>query len=273
MCDPAVYAFWGGDRAECVKTYKVACVDDLSANGSKRTADQVESCAVARSRLTCDDILISATRPPECTVTGTLPAGAPCGADAQCMSAQCAITLGEACGTCHPSAPAGTPCSVRSDCDRGMNCIAGMCAARIPLGGHCDTSNRCMGVLHCSGLTSGAGTCARPLGQGARCDIDADYDPCDYVADLSCDTTSHTCQPRAVAKTGEPCGAIDADAGIDGPYVDCEASAYCRIDTGTSGTCVVRPKLGASCEAPYGCIPPAQCLDSMCAVPSSNDCK
>ena len=164
----------------------------------------------------------------------------PCTADAQCMSAHCALSSGAP--TCGRSA-AGAACSTvfGNDCAAGLFCNAGTCVARLTAalgslaaGAPCDDALQCQAGLFCSGLTQATrGTCQPWLAPDAACDAQGGC-----AANARC-RNGHC---GALSSAGEPCAQRS----------DCKLGLWCP--QGANATCTAARTVGQPCERDTVCV-------------------
>jgi hypothetical protein len=276
-CDPYFYRQYGGEASACLTRKRTECVAMLTANGTGATAQDLQTCAAVVSTYSCDDIVANRKRPDECWRRGAIAEGGPCGLHAQCQSGWCDnVSMGTPCGVCGPHAPEGSACLQTNDCDRYLFCSKQVCVPRVPLGGPCDGPVRCLGALACLGADGGSRVCSKPLGPGASCDpgITTPFQ-CDAYLGLNCDESTRTCTEPKLTPIGESCWMFDPDAGVSVPTGDCGfgLGAYCHIGDGGAGVCRPTVKDGDRCDNRDACIPPAECINSICAMPNPNDCR
>lgn len=177
-----------------------------------------------------------------------LPAGAPCGADAQCWNG-CVKEVGATVGICGPLAE-GHACTAATahDCAEGLYCTStvsapvGACAKLKPNGSPCSGAayaTECASGL-CSATAEGApGSCAAPGGAGATCWVKATL-PC--AGGLYCTAT-----------TASPIGVCAAAAGLNAPctlgVTWCGSSLSCHAPVGSmTGRCLVQSPVNATCN-------------------------
>jgi hypothetical protein len=206
---------------------------------------------------------------------GALPLGAACHFHAQCQSAYCRVPTGAECGACADEPVAGDACDgpdAATGCGgRGLVCVgattapyaAGACVAwATSAGASCDAGHPCGAGLSCTpvAVTATNRTCQPAAQLGEACG-GASHPGCDTARGLTCNQTSHTCVPFAVAQAGAPCG-----LGPDGTAVRCAASGACAGETTghLDGTCMAAAVDGAACDRVGGpdCLPLASCVTS-----------
>ena len=254
-----------GDVATCEARLLSPLLASLTAPGTSATAAQLETCAAALPRVTCEDLLGRATIPACQTLPGKLAAGAPCGTDAQCATTHCTVAPDAlSCGTCAAQGVAGSGCGVDADCQPGMTCVGGMCASYGAAGAACSATQPCRASLGCVG-----GTCGAPRAPGGPCTTSAECDP--LHGDF-CNPQTLACQIIAVAQAGGACGLVSGQLTVCvGP------SALCKGDNVPPyrGTCLAYAPDGASCDKDAGplCGYGAVCAGGRCQVPDPSSCK
>ncbi len=104
------------------------------------------------------------------TLKGTVAVGKACYGYGECAgTALCDLTTCP--GTCKPSAPMGSSCSLSNNvCAPKLECVAGTCQARLCLNSPCgkSTDPRCADGLTCMGTDTK--TCQPPPKLGEACD-------------------------------------------------------------------------------------------------------
>lgn len=163
--------------------FQVACGSALSLPGTGINGGFLSRCANALRGAACGT---QTSDLPECdTPAGTLADGAQCVSSDQCQSESCAKATGSNCGTCQPRVPVGGACTTTTRCVKDAYCdtSSGKCVAntKSPVGGPCDST------------------------KGQSCDSTG-----------YCDYATKTCKARA--KAGEPCGAALCDTGLTCDY-------------------------------------------------------
>jgi hypothetical protein len=241
---------------------------------------------------TCARIDATPCSPP----TGALPAGAPCGADAQCASGLCsvvaagidapsayfsftaahndttpaaAVTRGAG-GTCAPTTVPGQPCD--GTCTGGQVCQGSVCVASPSpgdVGQFCLDDYGCKDGLQCDALEL---TCAIPPGEGQPC-----FDPhasmqWGCVAPFVCQQASPvgmgTCVPGS--PEGGQCSTSGGLACARG--LQCYLAAGAAPNDPSGGTCSSHdriPAAGQPCEGAQVCEL-GVCASGSCPVPISD---
>jgi len=118
-----------------------------------------------------------------------------------CASAGCvAGAFCDAAKRCTAHRAAGAACGMRAECQYGLDCLDGRCAAAPVIGQPCTSACRDLGTT-CSSTTR---TCVAVGLVGAPCSIGAN--PSDCAPQYVCDRTGHCSAGIAL---GQPCGAGD----------------------------------------------------------------
>ncbi len=235
---------------------------------------QAQACIDGIDALNCQSPIVpDFTAAPGCSglVTGTIPSGGTCIANAECAgsamtcfqttaqsSTGCAgtcIAAGTMCisdtdctggrvcsnGSCATPNPAaganGQACGQNESCQQGLTCLASgssmTCGAPPTAGQPCDVTDGCAPGLWCD-LTLPTPTCTAPAGRGEHC----------LLGDYSCQTgmtcvpspdlQSETCLPPAAP--GEACTTLFQCGGVYGLYYCDDATKKC-VARPTSGPC------------------------------------
>jgi hypothetical protein len=274
-CAPLILSLQFGTVAKCTERMNLWCTDAAQVAGSGLTSTTARACATALDSHSCSDLLGNGLA--ACSFIGSRPDGAVCGANPQCASGLC-VRSGQACGTCQPRGPAGTPCrkSVNDDCQTGLVCAnSGQCVEPAKAGEKCDaTSKPCLARLYCTK----SGTCAIPGKAGDAC---AESDGCDILAGVICGPNK-ICVQVKTATAGQSCGLNPKNG--DGPTV-CAPGAgnlqTCKATTGTislgglavDGICTAPALDGDGCTNSNDCLPPAECTSGRCTLPVSGACQ
>jgi len=254
QCNKMVIVTQSLTVARCIERRKIACLGMAAAPGSGFSAAAVEACAKGIALETC----IQASHgphPKECTQTGSLDEGAPCGFGEQCKSGNCTLAGGADCQKCgKPFLPLGATCS-GFECEPGLQCVSSKCVRASDTGGPCSVDQPCWIGARCVGST-----CVANVSKGASCDTLA----CDSNQLLKCDPTTKTCVDVTFAKPGEACGTNP-----------CNGDGTCKMDdAGTTGICIARVADGAACDSSTGsCFPAAACIAGKCTPFDATTCK
>jgi hypothetical protein len=239
-------------------------------------AEAANACLDAlRAQLTCKVAaygLFAAPAPCAERLTGLVPVGGACFADAECAGdAACdgensagSCSAGTCVATGRPPPPAGEG----DDCTEA-GCAAGLFCLREVLHATCtrigSEGEPCQGLGTCrDGFACDApygfeiGSCVAPAYRGAACDPALDFVACDLITDV-CDPTAERCVPRP--RPGAPCSP-DPDL--------CVRYAYCD-----GGICKPKPGLGDFCSdarsAP-DCLTGLSCVDGRCVLDDTPAC-
>jgi hypothetical protein len=184
---------------------------------------------------------------------GTLPTGAACTSDVQCLSSSCTHAEGATCGTCKADSTCATPCTggqvcnngtciarpkaaavggicVDAPCDDGLTCVKGRCVASPKVGESCDgnSTRACVPGAQCT-----ASKCVALPGEGAACFSNDECSPT-----LVCGS-SGSCRKAVTVPLGAPCDFGDVCTG-----------GICDSDPASStgaGKCRVADKVGMPC--------------------------
>jgi hypothetical protein len=188
--------------------------------------------------------------------TGTLPAGAACTLNMECVSGGCVKTAcGADCcpGTCADGTfarnlPVGADCS-NGVCSEGEFCD-GRCKSRVGEGAACGPTAICQADLDCYG--SAAPTCVRLGGLGAQCATAF----CEMSVAV-CNETTLVCS--APPRAGDPCKGV-AECGV---ALDCVGGA-CAVP-GVVGQPCVGATGSVQCQHGYGPYGSVTCTNGVCA--------
>jgi len=252
MCSPYLMSTEYGDTATCESRLGY-CLDIVTAKGTGWTADGLEACVKARSKLSCQQFLYERPAPAACTPTGTLKADATCLYDTQCATGYCKLTSAGACGTCVALGGSGAACTSSNDCEQTLVCSgSGLCTKPVGAGAACSATTPCALGLDCAG-----GACAKPVAVGAACGADGGA-PCDPAAGAYCSGT--TCAALSVVKTSDPCGGATNAV--------CYGGATCL-----AGSCQGPVKDGKACDGGIACQTPSTCNVGVCGLFGASNCK
>lgn len=257
-CAPFVLRVAYGDEGTCAARLTLACTPAFGATGTQATPSQMERCAAAVRAENCDEFLDN-PQPSVCAVPGTAPAGARCGADAQCASTYCKGAAGTVCGTCMVRAAAGEACVVDGDCAATLVCNGGTCVGPGQLGAACSLTQPCLRTLTCMG-----GKCGTPVALNGTCSALTD---CDGSHGLYCNTNTKTCQQTQIATEGQRCGVVGSN------LVACSRGASCGMKN-NEGTCHQPAADNAVCGPDISCVTPAVCTTmARCTLPNPSICR
>jgi hypothetical protein len=231
-CTPARFQSEWPDLATCRAREQLACEIELSSNGTGATPAGASACAAAITAALAAEPCLSylvQSPPSACLAQGTLPLGASCSFDSQCMSQSCSKNSGS-CGTCIdklPPAPSTGACGGESGP-----------AAQCPYGTTCIVADLPPHTGLCTPLT---------MSSGFACDYAL---PCSLDAGLACSRSTQTCEPITFVGIGEAC---------DGSTTLCEG-AFCN----EYNTCEAFGADDAPCASLNDppCAYPLQCLGS-----------
>ena len=173
--------------------------------------------------------------------TGRLPEGACCDRRGGCRPGLACVGRTEArTGVCRPRKGGGELCTgtafVTGDCQVGLRCVRGRCAALVSRDGECSRTFECAEYLVCAG-----GRCTDGRSAGQSCGTA----PCAHG--LFCN--DGVCRPWN--GEGQTCDSSAVFGASDG---GCQLGLYCRDDN----TCRRLPARGASCEDARACRHPRQ---------------
>jgi hypothetical protein len=251
-----------GDVMTCQARGVITCPAGLMAPSTAATPAKLDDCAKSADSLNCGQLFTRDT-PAACVpAAGKLAAGSACGDDAQCTGAYCKKPAGQVCGVCSTRAAAGAACTLDADCDYKLACANSACVAYGAAGATCDAGHPCGLPDICKG-----GVCAAPGQAGQACTPSAGGGDCDQTAGLFCHPTMRTCVTVMFVGAGQACGLVN------GNVVACSGSGRCKLN-GLMGTCLAPAVDGAACDTTNGpdCMPPAQCVNSVCKLPNPASC-
>lgn len=259
------------------------CEAQATAPGTSAFTDQLDACVDAIDGAACSALLQA------CSLEGSLPDGAACGAGSQCAGGDCDRSGGTkapntniSCGVCASYLAVGAACaSSGSSCEPGSTCSGepGTCVPYPKEGEACTTI--CGYGLSCDIETQtcrpvptkgeacqfscrepfvcAAGTCIDRVPVGGACPAGNE---CEQL--LICNTMHLCAEPKHVAE-GETC------TGLDGDPVVCDDGLGCDFE---SKKCVKAKAKGSSCDpAEYGsCGELLACVNGTCQVPDYGLC-
>jgi hypothetical protein len=261
--------------------FEKLCTALSTAPGASDFPSQIEKCASRLGSIDCNASL-------SCSVKGTLPDGAACGAATQCAGGLCNTSNTPnpsselTCGTCASYVALGSACS-SGKCDPTMGaCENGTCVAFATQGQSC-TAAPCGSDLLCDTTThtcqpfptKGAActfecaypykcssqTCIDPVAQGGACPTGNEC-----ASNLACDPQTKTCVTPTLAAAGQPCGFVTNQ------FVACQSGLKCS--NGQPQTCVVPKAAGEACVVGNDeCQAYLVCVNATCQVPDYSLCK
>ena len=122
------------------------------------------------------------------------------------------------------------------------------------VGNDCDQNNPCRSSLYCD---KNSRKCAMRVGNGSLCGSDGNA--CDLFQGVACGppVAAPVCQPVAVAKGGQPCGLVN------------NVLTICAVNMCTNGVCPAPAADGTACSDAVRCLPPANCVNGLCRLPSA----
>jgi hypothetical protein len=257
--------FLYGDKDTCVMRLGRSCIDEQSAAGITRTTNDLVACAEAVKRASCPDLLASKF-PDACLVKpGTIANGLACGSDWQCADAYCNKPSNSDCGVCGPRSAAGGTCTADDGCQTGMVCANKKCVLPGDMGAGCGDAAPCRSNLYCAN-----NVCGPKLGAGGACTTILSG-TCDIYQGYVCNTLlgAGQCTLVTVKKGGEACGGGTATVCMD--FNPCAGST-----ANQTGVCANPAADGTQCGTtgndPH-CLPPANCVNGLCRLPSVPSCK
>jgi hypothetical protein len=256
------------------------------APGTGNLSGELDTCTTAIKAANCNGTGIVGS----CNTRGTLADGTGCASSVQCTGGQCnnatapSPTSEVTCGICASYVAIGSSCATGS-CDPTQgSCKTNTCVAFVAQGGACGSNGQgdCQSGLTCTNATCQpyptqgqactfecqspyrcvSGTCAAAVQQGGACPVGNEC-----AASLTCNQTSHTCQPPATAQAGQPCGFVNNQE------VLCASGLTCTTSTNGS-TCIAPKTVGAACTVGnHECGSFLVCINGSCAVPDYTVCK
>jgi hypothetical protein len=259
-CAPGRLSFAFGSLAACQTRFKLFIDSVLFVPNTGWTAANLATCAAAQRAQSCTDFNDGADLP-ACDLPGTRTSGQACRNSNQCASLRCVFT-DNLCGVCLPRGGAGASCAIDSDCLPPRVCTTpytgtGTCAMPVGAGAACDpASSPCRYSLACLN-----GICAAPGRAQASC---VDHQDCDDRQGYLCNFSTLVCGSATASST--ICGA----PATNGTLLYCPASGYCTDQF----TCTAAAADNRSC-GPTGplCTFPASCINGICTLPSTTDCR
>jgi hypothetical protein len=263
-CAPVGVPLFYGDMATCVERAKLGCSKEQEVPDISRTAANIVACADAASVTSCDDLLANIF-PAACHIKpGVRIDGEGCGSSMQCASTHCEKPMSD-CGVCAARSPVNGTCSSDDGCAVGLVCAANKCVMPGGTGAICDAARPCRGNLYCSS----AGTCAARAPVGTACGGDANI--CDIFHGAGCNPfapqASRTCEMISVAKGGQACGIINSALTLCVQGNQCAGATLLQ-----PGVCASPAADGQACDNNVHCLPPANCVNGLCRLPSVGSC-
>ncbi len=178
---------------------------------------------------------------------------------------QCVVTATCNGATCVAKKGAGVMCAKDDECAFNLRCQAGVCGARLAVGGICTlspsgsaTSCRVGATCIRSGPGANSGTCGLPGKDGAACN---GGDECDFgfYCVGATGTTAGVC--RAYRAENESCDVLGG-APRCGEGLYCALGATCAKKKPASASCAVNSEcLSNSCQSASCTAPTDVCLD------------
>ncbi len=238
-CTSFVLGVLYGDAPTCKARVMLSCLPSFGATGTSATPAKTMACEQSIAALACPAFLSGELGPGCKTEPGMVPAGGPCGDDAQCATTFCARAPDATCGVCQTPTQAGQPC-VRGSCSAGTVCPAGQ------------------------------STCITPTA-GKVGDACTAQEQCDLAHAVGCNTGAGKCLALTLAAPQGTCG---ANSIVPTSYAVCPSSGTCSALLG--GKCSGAADDDGSCSAadsgPH-CLPPARCVTGKCTVPDPAACR
>jgi hypothetical protein len=186
-----------------------------------------------------------------CVFTGSLPEGIECSLSSQCQSGYCNANGSSSCGACTARVPAGQACTLTAECVEGSTCFtptgatAGTCTPQASEGASCQNA-LCLPDLTCNTTTM---TCQRRVLLGGACQTSADC--------LEGWCNSGSCAAVAYAGPGEPC---------DGAGTRCTHGACPSAGGGGPRVCSAVAQDGQACGSGVVCDSYANCVGGTCQL-------
>ena len=258
LCGRAVRCGQYPDLAACdgATFSKLQVISDVQAGVTRYDGKEAASCLAALRTSACTNSQLSVLADSCNSVfQGTRAAGASCFIDEECASGNCNTT------TCLGTA----------------NCCAGQCEATVPVGGDCSAAGAaCVDSAFCMTGASPA-TCVARIAIGQPC---VGFDVCVVGALCQADPATGAMTCKTPPAQGQPCTTFcddsrnycDPTSGTCVPRLalgaTCSASSsgcvvYANC-TGTPPTCVTRSSVGGPCSSPIDCIGGISCPNGVC---------
>lgn len=241
----------------------------------KFRGDQLAKCQSDVTALGCD--VQSRRLPASCedAVEGTVDVDGPCSIDQECTGNDyCDKGSLETCpGSCASLQSNGLPCSTSSQCNDGLVCRGGSCAAPLNEGDTCTQYlqfGECPPGLACQGMGSSASLTCQSI---ASLYVGKDGDACDAFGKLCQDGLA--CASQSSSNTKGKCSPIAAAGGTCRAAApsQCPSDQYCksttssdRVSPGKDGVCSDKPTDGQDCDTAVGCKKGSICstVDNKC---------
>jgi len=253
-CAPTWMHVAHGDATRCAYRQALSCEFQSRAPGSSLTEEVASACAESFANVRCGSIVADVAM--QCPVLGgNVSDGGLCISNWQCASTYCQIGA-DGCGVCAARVPAGMSCMADANaCEQGTGCAAGTCVPLAAETASCAGGEPCDLFMACAN-----GACTYGAGPTAPCD---GANPCDFWKQGLFCSAAATCDPAALAGSGEPCG------DVMGVFTACVASGKC-----TMNGCVPPAEDDAACGGPseIGCYEPRRCLEGSCELPDIANC-
>jgi hypothetical protein len=250
-CEPFRFGNDYGDAEACHSRLAGVCDHFAEAD---RPLDMA-ACAAAVDAPHCGAIAAYAGLPVVCRLpAGAAAGGVECGRDGDCQSLACSKK--GACGVCTSRGEVGAACSKADDCDIGLVCNLGSCAAPVAPGDACHlmNDNRCPAGTFCVDEV-----CTAHGAAGDACGI---LQNCNAGLGFVCRNTE--CIQLTVAAEGEACGSA-------APNTACGAGLVCA-GPAEAPVCVRRHAVGEACSSRAECLVPLSCTDGVCSYEEPDTC-
>lgn len=250
-CEPFRFGNDYGDAEACHSMLAGICDHFAEA---ERPLDMA-ACLAAMDAPHCAAIAAYAGLPVVCRLPpGAAAGGVECGSDGDCRSLACSKK--GACGECTERGAVGAACSKADECDIGLVCNLGSCAAPAAPGDACDlmNDNRCPAGTFCVDEV-----CKSNGAAGDACGL---LQTCNAGLGFVCRNTE--CIKLAVAAEGEACGSAAPDTA-------CGAGLVCA-GSAEEPVCVRRHPVGEACSSRAECLVPLSCTDGVCSYEEPDTC-
>jgi PA14 domain len=198
-----------------------------------------------------------------------------CTADGQCVGLQqkCAPYL------CDTGSKCLTTCTLDTDCENGIKCMAGSCGKKA-LGTACGDGTECdstfcaQGVCCAVACAGGCLSCALPGSEGACTPVIAGANPADPTACATTDASTcgldGTCDGAGACRNfpaGTTCSTASCSSATLRAAGTCDGKSHCQIPApATCGgyTCVTATACRTVCAADADCASPSVCGTGAC---------